>query len=215
MAASRSSGQADVDWSARKRKPIPIGGWYDKLISALKIALPLAAVGLLVATVGWPLLNTREFSFLISKQTAGFSGERLRMEGPVYRGLDDNNRPFEIRADRAIQQTSATPIVELQGISAQLVMNAGPAKVTAKSGQYDLKTERLTLVGPINLTTADGYRYQMSEANVDLKTRQVTGGQGASGNGPLGAFEAGALKVDIDQRHLTLSDGVSFTIVQR
>lgn len=201
--------------SALRRNAAPPGGAWDRLVATLKLALPAAALAVLATCLIWPLTTQREFSFILSKDRVAEARERLRMDRAVYRGEDSKGQPFTIAAASAVQKTSDTPIVELRDISAELRTADGPARADADVGRYDLERERIDIVGPVKLRSASGYRLDTSDVSVDLATRRVTGSGNVTGRMPLGSFEAGRLRADVDGRSVILDQGASLRIVQR
>ena len=201
--------------SALRRNAAPPGGSWDRLVAALKLALPAGAVAVFATCLIWPLTTQREFSFILSKDRVAAAQERLRMDRAVYRGEDSKGQSFIIAAASAVQKTSDTPIVELRDISAELRTADGPARAVANVGRYDLERERIDIVGPVKLESASGYRLDTSDVSVDLATRRVTSSGTVTGRMPLGSFEAGRLRADIAGRSVVLDKGASLRIVQR
>lgn len=201
--------------SALRRNAAPPGGAWDRLVAILKLALPAAAIAVFATCLIWPLTTQREFSFILSKDRVAEARERLRMDRAVYRGEDSKGQPFTIAAASAVQKTSDTPIVELRDISAELRTADGPARAAADVGRYDLEQERIDIVGPVTLESASGYRLDTRDVSVDLATRRVTSSGAVTGRMPLGSFEAGRLRADVDGRSVVLDRGASLRIVQR
>lgn len=200
--------------TSRRRSALP-GSTYDRLVTVLKVVLPLAALAILLMIVIWPLTASQEFSFILSKDRVATSRERLRLDRAVYRGEDRRGQPFVITADRAVQRTSATPVVELRGIRAEIQTRDGPAKVVADAGRYDLEAERLKIDGPVHFTSAAGYALSTRDVTVDLPTRTAVSGDAVDGRLPLGTFRAGRLRADVNGRTVVLDRGARLRIVQR
>lgn len=197
----------------RHRRSGPrVGGGYDVFVRAMKEVLPAASLALLGTLIIWPLINTREFSFLVSKDTAAVSAERMRMEKPVYRGTDSRGRQFEITASRAVQRSSRDPTVELIDIAAQLDTADGLTRVTAAKGSFNLTSEQLQVSGPVDFGRADGTRITAGDAVVDLRSRTVRSTSRISGTGPLGRFEADGFQVDLRGTSATLTGKVRMRI---
>jgi lipopolysaccharide export system protein LptC len=191
------------------------GGPYDWFVRLMKEALPAASIALMMTLIIWPLINTREFSFLIAKDTVAVSEERMRLEQPVYRGLDSRNRPFEITARRAVQKSSANPTVVLEGIAARITTQEGITQVTAAQGSYNLDTEKLRINGPVDFGTAEGYKLTAGDVEVDVPTRMVRSVTPVTGTGPLGRFSAQGFSVDINGEIARFTGGVKLRIEQR
>jgi lipopolysaccharide export system protein LptC len=209
-----SSAARDPGLPPRRNAAAPGGAW-DRLVATLKVALPAAALAVLLACIIWPLTARQEFSFILSKDRVAEAEERLRIDRAVYRGEDSRGRPFTITAANAVQQTSDTPVVELRDIRAELRTTDGPARADADAARYDLERERIEVIGPVVLQSAPDYRLETRDVSIDLATRQVTGSGAVSGRMPLGTFRAGRLTADVAGRSVVLDRGASLRIVQR
>lgn len=192
-----------------------VGGRYDQFVKVMRVALPAASVALLLAIVVWPLVSGQEMSFVLSKDRVEVSPERLRMEAPRYRGTDSQGRPFEISAASAVQQTSATPVVELNDVAARMELPNDAVQVNADHGSYNLEQEQLKVTGPLVLTTEGGYRLVTRDATVDLPAKIAYGSDGVEGNGPLGSFTAQRFRADIDKETVVFEGRTHMRITPR
>jgi lipopolysaccharide export system protein LptC len=209
MAATRDH----VELTFRQRGP-RIGGFYDHFIKLMKDALPIAALLLVLALLILPFMQDREFSFILDKRKVAAAGERLRMEAPLYRGSDSQGRAFVLQAARAVQKSSNDPTLVLEKLKATLQMKDGVAELTADTGSFDLKKERLTVSGIITLKRADGYRFAASDVLVDLNSRTAWSNNGIEGDGPFGHFRAGSFKLSLDETSLVFGNRASLRITQ-
>lgn len=198
--------------SPRQRAALPGSGW-DRLVTVVKIALPLLAALLLAVIVVWPLTSAQEFSFLLSKDKVAMSRERLRTDNALYRGQTARGQPFQIRAKGAVQRSSAVPVVELSALTADLQMTEGPARVTAPGGRYEMNHDLLVIAGPVRLDSAAGYTLNGADVRISLVDRRVVSDLPVTGTVPLGTFRANNLRADISGRHIQLGGGTHLHIV--
>ncbi len=85
--------------SARQHFAAP-GGAHDRLIRRLATLLP-AAIGLIAALmILTPLTPRGEVSFLLDRNKVAVAEDRLKVENAMYRGEDNEGRPFSIIAGR-------------------------------------------------------------------------------------------------------------------
>ena len=190
------------------------GRSHDKLINALKLALP-AAIGVLLAFLAFsPLEDKQEVSFLLDKNKVEHAEERMRVESAQYRGQDGRGRPFVLNARSALQQSSAVPVVEVRDMSAEIQLDNGPARLVALRARYDMETDQVDVRGPILFTAADGYRLATRDVVVDLRRRTLASHGAVDGQMPLGRFSAGRLEVDLPGRRAVLSNRARLHIVQ-
>lgn len=199
---------------AVKRHWAEPGSGHDRFVGLLKIALP-ALIGVLIAYLALaPLAKKQDLSFLLDKKEVAVAEERMRVLAAEYRGQDSKGRPFVIGARSAIQETSAQPVVDIEGMAARMLLESGPAELTAPSARYNIEDETVAVDGPIAFHTEDGYRLDTRDVRVDLGERTMEGENGVEGQMPLGSFTAEAMHADLADRTVTLSGRARLHIVQ-
>jgi lipopolysaccharide export system protein LptC len=190
------------------------GSRHDRLIRLTKIGLP-SAVGVLVAFLALaPLDREGDVSFILDKNQVDNAPERMRVEEARYVGEDNKGQPFQIVAQRALQQTSDVPIVDIWGMMARLGLSQGPLSIAANKGRYDLDTQRVLIQGPVRVSGPDGYQLATSDVLVDFKNQNLASRGGVSGRIELGEFQAGRLQADLGERTVVLDKGARLKIVQ-
>lgn len=191
------------------------GSSHDRVIGLMRVLLP-SAIGVLVAilTVA-PLTMGRDISFVLAKDRVQVARERLRVSDAVYRGEDAKGQPFSIRAGSAVQKSSQDPVVRLADLAAEILLPDGPATIGAKTGRYDMDSEKVYVDGAVRFQTSDGYRLDTRDVAVDLKSRQVQSGGAVDGKMPLGNFSANSMSADLASRTVVLDGRARLHIVQR
>jgi lipopolysaccharide export system protein LptC len=204
--------EADIIRDRRRAFATP-GGFHDKLIAFLAKALP-AAIGVIAAVmILVPLSPRGEISFLLDRNKVAITQQRVAVDEAMYRGVDNNGRPFRLTAGQAVQATSAEPIVEMDKLVATLDMKEGPASLRAPHGVYNFDSEQVAIEGPVNFVAADGYRMVTSNVTVDLKSRVATGGGGIEGAVPAGTFSAQQIVVDLEARTVALEGNARMRMI--
>lgn len=184
------------------------GSQHDKLVRVLKVALP-AAVGVIAAIfLTLPLTEQAEVSFILDKKDVATAPERMKIEAARYTGTDDRGQPFELSAQRAIQQSSDVPVVDVNGMMARLGLRQGPATIQAITARYDLDKQQVAVSGPVRVSGPEGEQLLTRDVLVDLKTRQVRSTGAISGRMPVGSFSAASLSADLGTRQVSLTGGV-------
>ncbi|WP_370034345.1 LPS export ABC transporter periplasmic protein LptC [Qipengyuania mesophila] len=181
------------------------GGSHDRLVAFLARALPMAVGVLAALMVVTPLSPRGEVSFLLDRNKVAIIKERLRVDNALYRGADDKGRPFSLTAGEAVQRSSAEGIVRMNNLVARLLLDEGPARISARAGQYDIDQEVVSIIGPMNLVAADGYRMLARDVSLDLAQKRLVGSGGVDGEIPAGTFRADRLTADLSARTITLS----------
>jgi lipopolysaccharide export system protein LptC len=189
------------------------GGSHDRLVRVLARVLPMGVGVIAALMVITPLSPRGEVSFLLDRNKVALIDERLSVDNAMYRGRDNQGRPFSLLAGEAVQRSSAEGLVRMQDLVAQLLLADGPARLAADGGTYDINAETVTVDGTVRLTAADGYAMTASGVSVDLKSRTMRGAAGVKGEVPAGTFSANTLSADLGARTITLEGNARFTMI--
>ncbi len=189
------------------------GGSHDKLIRFLVKALPIA-VGVLAAfMVITPLSPRGEVSFLLDRTKVAVINERLRVNNAMYRGKDDKGEPFSLTAGEAVQKSAAEGIVRMKNLIARILLPDGPARIGAQAGTYNISSEVVSILGPLQVTAADGYDMTANDVSINLRTKQMAGDGGITGTTPTGSFSANTIRADLPARTITLEGNARLSLI--
>ncbi|WP_285712224.1 LPS export ABC transporter periplasmic protein LptC [Erythrobacter oryzae] len=189
------------------------GGSHDRMVRLLARVLPMGVGVIAALMVITPLSPRGEVSFLLDRNKVALIDERLSVDNAMYRGRDNQGRPFSLLAGEAVQRSSAEGLVRMQDLVAQLLLTEGPARLSAEGGVYDIDKEVVAVNGPVRLVASDGYRMTASGVSVDLKSRTMRGANGVEGAIPAGTFSANSLSADLAARTITLEGNARFTMI--
>ncbi|GLR46680.1 LPS export ABC transporter periplasmic protein LptC [Sphingomonas astaxanthinifaciens] len=185
------------------------GSRHDRLIGLLKIGLP-AAVGVIAAIfLAVPLTKQQEVSFILDKKDVSRAEERMKIEAARYSGTDNEGQPFVLVANRAVQQTSEVPIVDISGMLARLGLKEGPATIQALRGRYDLDKQQVAINGPVRVSGPEGEQLVTRDVLLDLRSRQVRSTGQIAGRMPVGSFDAASMAADLGTKQVALTGGVT------
>jgi lipopolysaccharide export system protein LptC len=194
---------ADAVRDRRRRFAAP-GGSHDHLIQVLGKALP-TLVGLVAAVmILSPLKPRGEVSFLLDRHKVAMTGNRIDVDKAMYRGNDNDGRPFEVTAGHAVQKSPSIPVIVMQNLLAKLQLQDGPARVEAPTADYNYDADKVSSQQPLTFTASGGYRMTMSNVTIDLNTHLATGSGGVQGILPAGSFTADQVTADLGQRTVAL-----------
>ncbi|WP_336957738.1 LPS export ABC transporter periplasmic protein LptC [Sphingobium aquiterrae] len=205
--------QADLQRSDRRHWAVP-GGSHDRMVGVLKTVLPIA-VGILTAFLATaPFTRGSEVSFVLDKNKVAVATERMRVSEALYRGEDSKGQPFSLRAGSAVQKSSREPIVNLNDLSARILLEDGPAVLEAQRGRYNLDSENIAIDGPVQFQAANGYRLTTRDVGLDMKSRKLRSQGRVDGRMPIGTFSADHLEADMENRTVTLNGRARLRIDQ-
>lgn len=189
------------------------GGSHDRLVRFLAKALPMGVGVIAALMIITPLSPRGEVSFLLDRNKVAQIDERLSVDKAMYRGRDNQGRPFSLLAGEAVQRSGIEGLVRMRDLVAQILLAEGPAQLSAEGGIYDIDKETVAVAGPVRLTASDGYVMTASGVSVDLKARTMQGDAGVSGEVPAGAFSADTLNADLAARIITLEGQARLTMI--
>lgn len=199
---------------SRRQNWASSGSPHDRMIRVLQIALP-AIVGALIAVLLFaPFGHRSEIGFMVAKDKIDVATQRLRVVAARYTGSDTSGRAFSLTAADAVQHSNADPIVRLRDLSALIGLADGPATLAADMGQYDPRTERVAIDGPLRFVAADGYRIDTSNVAIDLNASSLSSDHAVNGQLPIGHFSADRLDADLGSRTVRLSGHARLRIDQ-
>lgn len=204
--------QADMIRSKRRSFAAP-GGFHDRLVHFLARALPAAVGAMLAVMIISPLSPRGEISFLLDRRKVAVLEDRMQVSSAMYRGQDDEGRSFSITAGSAVQRTQTVPTIELDQLTARILLDDGPALLTAGKGAYDFGKEIVDIVGPINFQTADGYRMTATNVDIDLGRKLLKSRGPVEGRIPAGTFSADTISADLSERSVTLQGNARLRMV--
>lgn len=153
---------------------------HSRRVRFLRRALPVLTLSICVVVFLWVWLDPLRFAHGLGFDLARLvlSGNKLTMEAPKLSGFTRDGRAYSISARAAAQDLTKPHIVELSEVEARLLQpDKSTTELTAKSGTYDSKEERIYLTGGIKLHSSAGYRGTLKEAMVDVRKGRVVSEQ--------------------------------------
>lgn len=189
-------------------------GKHDRNVRLLRFILPVG-VGVLGSMLALaPFTMSGELSFVLDKNSVDVAKERMRVTEALYRGEDSEGRPFSLKAGSAVQKSSSEAVVELDDLSARILLEDGPAQIRASEGLYDMDREIVRVPGPVQVEAASGYRLSTSNVTVDFKQRTLRSAGAVEGRTNIGTFRADQLEADLAERTVSLNGNARLRIEQ-
>lgn len=205
--------QADIQRTSREKFALP-GGRHDRLIRVLRVGLP-SIIGILLAVLAFsPFSNVQEMSFVLAKDEVNQAKERMRVSNAFYRGEDTKGRPFSLSAGSAVQKSSTEPLLRMTDLYGRLVMDNGPAALTAGQGVYDMRAEKIRVEGPLSFTSGDGFSLTANNVEFMLKSKTLQSYGPVRGSTRVGTFNAARMSADAEARIVRLEGGAQLQINQ-
>ncbi len=195
--------EADIIRDKRQHMAAP-GGAHDKLVRFLVLVLPVAIGVLFALMILAPLSPRGEISFLLDRDKVQVTPNRISVNKAMYRGLDAEGRPFAIMAGNAVQKTREVRKIEMDDLTARILLDNGPAELSAQNGIYDFGDDTVSVPGAVNFMAADGYRMIARNVSLDLSEKKLVGTGRVEGRIPAGTLSADRLEADLQARTVSL-----------
>jgi lipopolysaccharide export system protein LptC len=188
----------------RRRAFAAPGSSLDRTVRWLAIGLPALVGAVAALMVVTPLGPRGEVSFLLDRNKVALTPNRLVVNNAIYRGEDSKGRPFSLSAGAAVQHSVAQPVVQMRDLVGRLLLDQGPAQLTAELGSYNYNTQQVTVDSEVKFVAADGYHVNTRGVSIDLDKKTMVGDGGVQGETPAGTFSADAMHADLDARTVAL-----------
>ena len=190
---------------------------HSRYVRLLRVAIP---AGVVVAVVGGIAVTALLKPLrLLSKLPVDLgslvvSGSKIMMQQPRLAGFTRDNRRYDLTAKAAGQDLTKPDIVELQGIRAMMEMQDRVVfETTAQSGQFNNKTEQLTLTQDIVVTSSNGYHATLSEAVVDVRAGKIISDKPVEVKTATWTVNANRMEIADSGNLMRFERGVSVTLV--
>ncbi len=178
---------------SRRRQP-PTPGQLARrrlLVMVAKRLLPVAAVALLATIALWPEIESNtERGRVAFRRIAEVRPDALHIVEPRYQGVDEQNRPYTVTADSALQ-AGHQELVQLRRPRADLLLNDGGwIYLESRDGQYDRPRNLLDLAGRVTIHHDDGTQFVTERAALDIAGGNAEGDVPVAAQGPFGTLTA-------------------------
>jgi lipopolysaccharide export system protein LptC len=178
--------------------PRRVSRWYSHYVGAMKILLPLTALGIAALLTGWQSLYP-------SGQRARAATERASVEelaltqmvNPRFSGIDDHGQPFVVAADLALPSRDRSSVTDLTRPRGEMTLSNGRVvNLTAERGAYERDARYLDLAGEVTLVDDQGYRFVTANARIDTANSRVEGSEPVHGIGPAGELLGEGFRIE-------------------
>jgi lipopolysaccharide export system protein LptC len=208
--------RSQVDWSVRARADLQQTERYTRfVVIAKRVLLGIAAV-LLAAVLIYTLQSRQKNGADYAKfafKSIEIMGNDLAMTSPRLTGVDESGDPYIVTAEVAIQDRLNAKHARLKNVQGDVTLKGGTwVTGTAPSGFLDATRKLLTLTGPVNVFSDNGYEAHTTAALINMDTGMITGDREVTGQGALGTFRADRFKIDRDKKLVYLYSNVRMTI---
>jgi lipopolysaccharide transport protein LptA len=199
---------------ADRTRAFTVARRHSHLVRALRVLLPLTAVGLLAAyalvlTVSWQLSTGR-----IRVGDIQISADDLKMKDPAYFGVTKEGGHYHVRAKGAVVSLDQSEPVKLIDISGELTeASKVVTKLKAKHGLFDNAKGQLELFDGIEIDSSNGTVARLARATLFQKENKVVSNETVTASTPAGSVQASAIRIDTKKRLIAFQGAVSVRLL--
>ena len=140
--------------------------WLIKRVMPVVVGLGVVAAG----AIAWLDPFRIPANLPVELGRASLSGSRIKMELPKLSGFTEDNRGYNLTAESASQDLTTPNRIDLELINARIELaQHGWAKLTARIGSYDTKTQDIQLGEGIAFATDAGYAGKLQDAAISMR----------------------------------------------
>jgi lipopolysaccharide export system protein LptC len=189
---------------------------HSRLVRLLRIAVPVTVVvAVLITVLSVYVLDPLRQLAKLPGSIGGLvvSGTSITMQQPRMSGFTQDRRPYVVTARAATQDVTKPDTVQLLDLNATIEFkDAGKFELTARSGLFESKQDRLTLQDDILVNSA-AYQAKLSEAVVNVRTNHMVSEHPVEVTMKQGTVNANRLEVTNSGEVIRFEGGVTMVLV--
>ena len=161
--------QASHD-STRNARAYRVASRHSAQVRLAKIVLPLIGIAGAAVFAGVTVFARPDLpEIAVDLTKTAITDGKVVMANPRMSGFTKDDRPYEMEAERAIQDVSNTAEIALENIKASMPFgDEKAARIIAEAALFDNDAQTLTIDKPFTVTTDDGLNASLKSAFVDI-----------------------------------------------
>ena len=201
--------------SANSTRLAARGGGYSWFVRISKVTLPLVALALIGLVIARLSEDPRQIQLTELPTKEKTTPGQIALVKARYEGMDAKGRKYTLTADKAIRNMLSDEAVTLEKPRADMALDGGSSiTVHAEKGDYDNKSQKLSLAGGVTVYHDSGYEMHLQDVSVDVATRHAVTQNPVRAQGPAGELQAQNMDVS-EGGDLIVFGGPAFLTLQR
>jgi lipopolysaccharide transport protein LptA/LPS export ABC transporter protein LptC len=188
---------------------------HSKLVTRLRIALPLLAVAVSGLYFISPKLHVSLGDMDASVASVVIEKGNLRMVNPKLEGANKEKGVYVVTAKYAEQAIANPDIIHLTEIKAEMIdAKKGWSRLSAPKGKFGTKTEKLQLIGDIRAAQSTGMVAHLTRADVDMKAQIVVTKEPVTITFPSGVLDSHTMNLNMPASEVVFEGDVKVRMEQ-
>jgi lipopolysaccharide export system protein LptC len=183
-----NEGGLDLLTANRSRTTPQTNIFYGRVARGLRVVLAFGILATIVIIFLWPELDSSAPSVAKQAPPDIASNELVK---PRFEAIDPDQQPYTITADRAIQNTQDSDLIDMIKPVADITLKDGTwLSLEADRGAYRQAAGTMNLTGHVRLFQDEGYELRGTKVAIDMKAGRVISDEAVEGQGPAGTLVA-------------------------
>ncbi|MBO1075122.1 LPS export ABC transporter periplasmic protein LptC [Roseomonas marmotae] len=202
---------------SRARVQVSAGAMMRRRVAVrlAKLLLPLGALALLSAIALWPEIDgAADRGRMAFRRATQTEAEAMRISGARYQGVDEQNRPYNLTADSAVQQQDQSGLIDLTNPRADILLTNGAwMLLESREGEYDRPKNLLDLQGNVTLWHDNGTTMKTEAAHIDIHAGEAKSDSATAAQGPFGTIESEGFRL-LERGQVMIFTGRSHAVLE-
>jgi lipopolysaccharide export system protein LptC len=169
---------------------------YSTLVAWAKVVLPLIALALLSTLFLFSRTPNPEDALPFAEVDMEQLASQQRLSRPRFAGTLEDGRPITLSAQTASQDGGDPNLIHLSAVDAEMTLTESDrVSLQADSGDFDLATQVIDLMGAVRAATTGGYSLLSEQLTLVLESMHLTSPGAVSVSGSGLSLEAGAMEL--------------------
>lgn len=165
-----------------KPKPTRSQRWFERqnrrikrharIVFLMKTLMPVFAVCLFLLVFIWPYISseTNDTINLVAKEKSHkeIQDEQVMIHPHLFT-IDQENKPINVFADKAVDLPTETKMIEFFNIEADYLLTDRYLELIAERGIYTKEADEFELLDKVDLYTDDGYHLDTTQTKILFK----------------------------------------------
>lgn len=201
-------------------RPVAKGlGVHSRVVTVLKVGLPLLALGLMSALFLFSIRDDFESEPIFSDADLEAFSEGLQVSRPTLSGRTRGNETFRFIAEAAIPDGAPPTRVAIRDLTGSFTfMDGQEIEVTARAADLDLAGDVMELQQHVTVSSSDGYQISAEIMRLELRPGTIDAEGAVHAVGPMGEIWSETLEIvpstkDPNRRVISFGRGVRLLYV--